>query len=394
MSDRTQTPEAPEPERKPAVTLDPAPAMAPAAPVGGIALGQLGSVDAVIALQQSSGNQAVDRVMHGRADASEALTGALGAALTGTRPAAKPAAPKPAAAPARRGADALGSLLRNAAAGRPPPGARAARSQSPFAVDAGAVAATAGSGFGGVAGGGFVGPAGFEAAVASFGGPAAATAGHRVAADGGAAGADPDPDESSGSGTVRAAGVNRGLNDADADGGPVDDDEMASDGPGDDDAGDDAEGAGAGEADTGARLDSGEDPPLIRLRARLLEGERIAVDRFAGEDAGAIGWVDLDAGRAAHEATRESWVRRQGEQALARPGGEQPAVLSVDGPAERRRRVDVLRSMAGTGVARTPGREASLLLVADAIDDEPAARARNDATRAQLLAWQGQAGDT
>ena len=396
MSDRTQTPEAPEPERKPAVALDPAPAMASAAPVGGIALGQLGSVDAVIALQQSSGNQAVDRVMRGRADAGEALTGALGAALAGTRPAAKPAAPKPAAAPVRRGADALGSLLRNAAAGRPPPGARAARSQSPFAVDAGAVAATAGSGFGGFAGAGFAGSAGLEAAVSSFGGPAAATAGHRVAADGGGVGG--DPEEGSGSGTTGAAGVNRGPDDGDGDGGPVDDDEMDSTGPGDDDAGDDddadAEGAAA-ETDAGAPPDPGDAPPQIRLRARLLEGERIAVDRFAGEDAGAIGWVDLDAGRAAHETTRASWVRRQREQAPDLPGGEQPpTVPSVDDPGERRRRVDVFRVMAGAGVAQTAGRERSSLLVADAIGDELAARARNDATRAQLLAWQGQASET
>ena len=50
--------------------------------------------------------------------------------------------------------------------------------------------------------------------------------------------------------------------------------------------------------------------------------------------------------------------------------------------------------MAGAGVAQTAGRERSSLLVADAIGDELAARARNDATRAQLLAWQGQASET
>jgi hypothetical protein len=405
VSDRTQTPEAPEPERRPAVALDPAPAMAPVAPIGGIALGQLGSVDAVIALQQASGNQAVDRVMRGRADAGEALTGALGAALAGTRSAAKPAAPKPATTPERRSADAIGSLLRNAAAGRPPPGARAARSQSPFAVDAGAVAATAGSGFGGLAGAGFVGLAGLESAVASFGGPAAAMAGHRVAADGGGA----DPEEGSGSGTTRAVCVSSGPNGGGGDGGPVDDNEVDSTAPGDDDAGDDADAdavGGAAETDSGAPPDPGDAPPRIRLRARLLEGERIAVDgNVAGRspeatgrrnsDSGASGWVDLDAGRAAHEATRASWVRRQGGQAPDPPRGEQPpAVPSVDDPGQRRRRVDVFRAMAGPGLAPTAGPDRSLLLVADAIGDELAARARNDATRAQLLAWQGQASET
>lgn len=394
VSDHKQTPEAPEPERKPAVALDPAPAVAPATPVGGLALGQLGSVEAVIALQQSSGNQAVDRVMRGRADASEALTGALGAALAGTRPAAKPAAPKPAATPARKGSDALGSLLRNSAADRPAPAARAAQSQSPFSVDSGAVAAAAGSGFGAFEGTGFAGPAGFESAVASFGGPGAATGGNRVVAAGGAAGA--DPSENDGAGAAGVAGVNRGPDNADEDG--VDDDEMEADDPGDDDAGEDAdstaEDGAAAETDSASQADPA-DAPLIRLRARLLGGERMAVDRFAGEDAGSLGWVDLESSRAAHEATRESWVRRQGAQAAPRPDGEQPpAALSFEDPGERGRRADVFRELAGAGVARATGPGQSFLLAADPIGDAHAARARNDATRAQLAAWQGQAGES
>ena len=256
MSDRTQTPEAPEAVRTPAVALDPA----PAAPVGGLALAQLGSVEAVLALQQSSGNQAVNRVLSGQADTGEAtLLGALGAALVAPRPAAKPAARKRAAG---NNNDA-GPMLRDAVAGNLAPEVSAAQNrQTASAVDAETTTATAsrgGGGFGG--GGGFVDPGGLDGGVATYGGTAGATTDHKIAAGAGAGGGEGgsgigggdagsgggDGDAGSGGGgdgDAGTQGVDGGATGAGTDAGALGDDGMDADVHGD---------GGAGAADAGRR---------------------------------------------------------------------------------------------------------------------------------------------
>ena len=396
VSDLTQTSEAPEPERKPAVSLD----SAPAVPTGGLALGQLGSVDAVLALQQTSGNQAVDRVLRGQAETGDALlSGALGATLATARPSAKPVPSKPAGTgagtSARRVADDVGPLLRDAAASRLAPEARTANSrQAPFAVDAGAATVTAGGGSGGFGGGGFVDPAGLEGGVTSFGGPARASAGSRIAADGGA-GAGDDAEEGSGNDLAGTKGLDGGASDA---GAPAEHEtgyEVPEDGDGDAGADDDAGVDGDGEVESGGRFDPGGTDQLIRLRAHVRVGAR-ALDHFADENMGVSVWVDPCVGaaadRAASEATRESWARRHGGPAPAQRRTDQlPDQLpepSADA-AERRRQVEAFR-MTGAGGAAVAERR----LTATPIDEIDAARARNDAARAQLLAWTSELRET
>jgi hypothetical protein len=393
VSDLTQKSEAPEPERTPAVALDPAPAI----PTGGLALGQLGSVDAVLSLSQSSGNQAVDRVLRGQAEMGDALlSGALGAALVAARPSAKPASRKRAGTGAgtsgRRVADDVGPLLRDAAASRLGPEARTAKSiQAPFAVDAGAVTVTAGGGSGGFAGAGFGDPAGFEGGVASFGGPARAAAGSSIAAYGGA-GVGDDAEEGSGNDFVGTKGLDSGASDA---GVPADDEtdyEVPEDGDGDAGADGDAGVDGDGEVDSGDRFDPGGADQLIRLRAHTRVGAR-ALDHFAEENMGVSVWanpcVGSDADRAASEATRESWARRHGGRAPAHRRTAQLPEPSVNDAAERRRQVEAFR-MTGAGEAAVAERR----LVATPIDEIDAARARNDAARAQLLAWTSELRET
>ena len=332
---------------------------APMAPIGGLALGQLGSVEAVLALQSSSGNQAVNRVMTGQAGTGEAtLPGALGAALVASRPAAKPAARKRAGAVGRQVADDLGAMLRNAAAGRLAPEARAAQSlQSASPVDAGAVTATAGGGgFGGFAGAGFVDPAGLDGGVAGYGGSGGATGGHRIAA--GASSGDAS-EAGSDFGDDAADGVDGGATGADS-GGPGADDEMDADMPGDGDAGaggdagadDDADAEGGGETGSRGRLHPAGASQLARLGAHTQIGAR-AVDYFAEENAGATAWVDQDgssdAGRAASGATRDDWARRQRGHTTAPRRIAQLPDPSADDPVERRRQVDAFRDMAGAG---------------------------------------------
>jgi hypothetical protein len=397
VSDLTQKSEAPEPERTPAVALEPAPAI----PAGGLALGQLGSVDAVLALSQSSGNQAVDRVLRGQAETGDALlSGALGAALAAVRPSAKPVPRKRAGTGAgtgagtsgRRVADDVGPQLRAAAASRLASEARTAKSlQAPFAVEAGAVTVTAGGGSGGFAGAGFVDPAGLQGGVASFGGPARAAAGSRMAADGGA-GVGDDAEEGSINDLVGTKGLDSGAGDAGAPGDDETDYEVPEDGDGDAGADGDAGDDGDGEVDSGGRFDPGGSDQLIRLRARARVGAR-ALDRFAEENMGVSVWADLsvgsDADRAASEATRESWARRYGGQAPAQRPTAQLPEPSVNDAAERRRQVEAFR-MTGAGEAAVAERR----LVATPIDEIDAARARNDAARAQLLAWTSELRDT
>jgi hypothetical protein len=360
MSDRTQTPEAPEPERKPAVALDPAPA-APAAPVGGLALGQLGSVDAVLALQQSSGNQAVDRVLRGQAGTGEAtLPGALGAALVAARPAAAKRA-------AGKRADSVGSQVATAGIrSQPDPdftrslASRADKDNA--AVGAGPATATAVGLFGGA---GFVDPAGLDAGAATYGGAGGATRDRWIAAAAGAAG-----DEGSGT-----DGGDAGSGGADA---------------GTTDMGDDATGAGDGG-------DIGDDEPGEGDEPWHGSG---AADADADGD-GAAGWADTgldsDADRAASEAMRENWARRQREHTPAQPRSAELPGPSVDDTVDRRRHVEAFREMAGAGLAENSGAERNVATATVAIDEKDAARARNEATRAQLLAWasrQGDAGET
>lgn len=386
VSDLTQKSEAPEPERTPAVALEPAPAI----PAGGLALGQLGSVDAVLALSQSSGNQAVDRVLRGQAETGDALlSGALGAALAAVRPSAKPVPRKRAGTGAgtsgRRVADDVGPQLRAAAASRLAPEARTAKSlQAPFAVDAGAVTVTAGGGSGGFAGAGFVDPAGLQGGVASFGGPARAAASSRMAADGGA-GVGDDAEEGSINDFVGTKGLDSGAGDAGAPGDDETDYEVPEDGDGDAGADGDAGDDGDGEVDSGGRFDPGGSDQLIRLRARAR-----ALDRFAEENMGVSVWADpsvgSDADRAASEATRESWARRHGGQAPPQRPTAQLPEPSVNDAAERRRQVEAFR-MTGVG-------EAAVAVVATPIDESDAARARNDAARTQLLAWTSELRET
>jgi hypothetical protein len=393
VSDRTQTPEAPEPVRTPAVALDPA----PMAPVGGLAIEQLGSVEAVLALQNASGNQAVNRVLTNQAGTGEAtLPGALGAALVASRPSVKPPARKRTGAAGRQVADDLGAILRDAAAGRLTPEARAAQSrQSASPVEAGAVTATAGGG--GFGGAGFVDPAGLDGGVASYSGTGGATGGHRIAADAGAGGAD-DAGEGSDvgvDGTNAAAGGTTGET---MDGGGLDDDEMDTGVPGEGDAdgGDDpADGGdaddGGGETDSAGQVDPGGADQLVRLRAHLEAGAR-AVDYFAEENAGATAWADPEADHAASGATRESWARRQSVHPRTQRRIAQHPVPSVEDGSERRRQLGAFRDMAGAGTAMTAPAERDVATAA--IDDEQAARVRNDATRAQLLAWTSRRGES
>jgi hypothetical protein len=382
VSDRTQKPEAPEPQRQPALAVE----VAPVAPVSGLALGQLGSVDAVLALQQSSGNQAVDRVLRGQAAAGEAtLPGALGAALAATRP----ATPKGAA---RRRADSAASQVANAGfRSEPTPDLtrRPAGNKDDAAVGAGPTTVM-GAGFGGA---GFVDPVGLAGGAAGYGG----TAGARDRWIAAAAAA--DADETSGPDSGGAGGsVDSGTTDVDGDGvgedaeaDHIDDSEV-----GGADAEDDEDGAGAGGGgvDAGGVGGFGGTDALLDPSVNLLAGGRSAGHRFAEVNPGASALANPDAERAASQATREDWARRQHELIPVQPTGGQAPGPPVDDALERRRQVEAFHGMTGTGAAQAAGPERSVVTVAMAIDEKEAARARNEATRAQLLAWTSRRDET
>jgi hypothetical protein len=275
VSDRKQTPDTPEPVRVPTPAVE----SAPAGPEGGLALGQLGSVEAVLALQQASGNQAVDRVMRGQMGTGETtLPGALGAALV----------------------SGLGGW--------------------------GGAGSGAGSGLG----------------------------------DSGAGG-DDDAGGDSAAGT--SGGGEGGATEAGFDAGDDEDDGM----PGD---------AGAGAQDDGESFS-------LRPRAAT------PADHFDEPGPGIPGWLDTDGGADGH-ATRESWARRHAGEVPAQRRGAQPPVSPAGDAVERRRQVEALRDMTG---ADTPAEPSAAIPIA-AIDGEDAARARNDAARAQLLAWHSQQNET